>query len=47
MEEKKVLSAQEFEAQTLLELPDRKLLQVNQVNNIAILINLIFILLRG
>ena len=29
MKEKKVLSAEEIEAQTLLELPDRNLMQVN------------------
>ena len=45
--EKKVLSLEEIESQSLLELPDRQLLQVDQISNIGVLINFIKVVLGG
>ena len=45
--EKKVLSLEEIESQSLLELPDRQLLQVDQTNNIAVLVSTIVLILLG
>jgi hypothetical protein len=46
MEEKKVLSAQEIEAQTLLELPDRKLMQATGHQNIVNQLSFILTVLK-
>ncbi len=46
MKEKKVLNPKVIESQTLIELPDRTLMQVDQLNNVGILINAIKILIR-
>jgi hypothetical protein len=45
--EKKVLSLEEIESQSLLELPDRQLLQVDQFSNIAVMVSTIVIILLG
>jgi hypothetical protein len=45
MKEKKALSVEEIEAQTLLELPDRKLMQASNVSDISAAIQAIFIAL--
>jgi hypothetical protein len=46
--EKKVLSLEEIESQSLLELPDRHLLQVDPSNiNIAVLVSTVVLILLG
>ncbi len=46
MKEKKVLNPKVIESQTLMILPDRTLMQVDQLNNLGILINAIKIVIR-
>jgi hypothetical protein len=45
MKEKKVLSAGEIEAQTLLELPDRQLMQATNTSTINLAVQIIKIIL--
>ena len=45
MEEKKVLSIEEIEAQTLQELPDRKLMQAENESTINIAVQIIEVIL--
>ena len=45
MEEKKVLSAEEIEAQMLVELPDRRLMQAENESTINIAVQIIDIFL--
>ena len=45
MEEKKVLSAEEIEAQMLIELPDRTLMQAENESTINIALQFILVLL--
>jgi hypothetical protein len=46
LQEKKVLSTKEIEAQTLLELPDRQLMQAGNVNvAVNVVIALLFVFL--
>ena len=45
MEEKKVLSAEEIEAQMLIELPDRRLMQAENESTINIALQFILVLL--
>jgi hypothetical protein len=45
MKEKKVLSAEEIEAQVLIELPDRSLMQAENISEINLAVQIIKIIL--